>query len=96
MASRKLDDRVLAPLGYGHPRKHKKTPTPAHYAHHQIHNMSNRETSIKLALEAIENGTSGGKAAKDYNIPRFTLYNRRAGRIAARCGHANQQRLSPK
>ena len=58
--------------------------------------MSNCETSIKLALEAIENGASENKAAKDYNIPRSTLHNRRAGRIDARCGHANQQRLSPK
>ena len=58
--------------------------------------MSNRETSIKLALDAVENGTSGSNAAKGYNIPRSPLYNRRAGRIDARCGHANQQRLSPK
>ena len=52
--------------------------------------MSNRGTSIKLALDAVENGTSGSKAAKGYNIPRSPLYNRRTKRIDARCGHANQ------
>ena len=58
--------------------------------------MNNRESSIKQALEAIENGTSESKAAKDYNIPRPTSYNRRAGRTDTEHGHTNQQRLSPK
>ena len=53
--------------------------------------MHNRETSIKLALEAIENGISESKAAIDYNIPRSTLYNRHAGRIDAHSSHTNQQ-----
>ena len=58
--------------------------------------MNNRETSVKLALPAIENDASESKAAKDYNIPHPTLYNRRAGRPDAQYGHTNQQRLSPK
>ena len=55
--------------------------------------MHNRETSVKLALEAIENGISESKAAIDYNIPRSTLYNRHAGRIDAHSSHTNQQRF---
>ena len=69
--------------------------TPPGYGHHastQL-NMHNRETSIKLVLEAIENGISESKAAIDYNIPRSTLYNRHAGRIDAHSSHTNQQRL---
>ena len=58
-------------------------------------NMHNRETSIKLALEAIENGTFESKAAKDHKILRSTLCNRCTGRIDAHSGHTNQKRLSP-
>jgi len=57
--------------------------------------MNTRENAIELALEAIKNGACERKIAKDFGIPRTTLYNRRTG-IPSRCtGHAHQQRLSP-
>ena len=96
----KLDDRVLGTPGLWAPRTNTIPPTPPHHPphhpHRQVLNMNSRESSIKQALEAIENGTSESKAAKDYNIPRSTLYNRRTGRTDTQHGHTNQQRLSPK
>ena len=96
----KLDDRVLGTPGLWAPRTNTIPPTPPHHPphhpHRQVLNMNNRESSIKQALEAIENGTSESKAAKDFNIPRSMLYNRRAGRTDTEHGHTNQQRLSPK
>jgi len=56
--------------------------------------MNTHEEMISLALDAIENGMSERKAAKEYDIARTTLQSRRAGGSIAHIGHHDQQRLS--
>ena len=55
--------------------------------------MNSRENAIELALEAIRNGACERKIAKDFGVPRSTLYNRCAGIPNTYTGHAHQQRL---
>lgn len=58
--------------------------------------LPDREATIQLALNAIENGILSHRAAsKAFDIPRSTLQARRRGGSNAVQGHAGQQRLTP-
>ncbi|KAM4054339.1 Tc5 transposase DNA-binding domain-containing protein [Hirsutella rhossiliensis] len=56
--------------------------------------MKYTESDIHSALEAIANGGSAKKAARDWGVPRATLYNRMHGHECRKDAFSALQRLS--